>query len=89
MMSNFSFSHNDFKSCLVLIRRNEYLWSKGLTLSKKITTLTTLQDNSLKNSMGKGENTRYTAFSLINAPPPGRYISKRGGTYYGTTICVS
>ena len=26
----FSFSHNVFKSCLVLMRQNEYLWSKGL-----------------------------------------------------------
>ena len=32
--SNFSFSHNVFKSCLLLMRQNEYLWSKGLnTLS--------------------------------------------------------
>ena len=28
--SNFSFSHNVFKSCLFLMRQNEYLWSKGL-----------------------------------------------------------
>ena len=28
--SNFSFSNNVFKSCLLLIRQNEYLWSKGL-----------------------------------------------------------
>ena len=26
----FSFSHNVFKSCLLLVRQNEYLWSKGL-----------------------------------------------------------
>ena len=31
IMSNFSFSHKVFKSCLVLMRQNEYLWSKGLT----------------------------------------------------------
>ena len=31
VMSNFSFSHNVFKSCLLLVRQNEYLWSKGLT----------------------------------------------------------
>ena len=24
------FSHNVFKSCLLLLRQNEYLWSKGL-----------------------------------------------------------
>ena len=30
-MSNFSFSLNVFKSCLLLMRQNEYLWSKGLT----------------------------------------------------------
>ena len=28
--SNFSFSHNVFKSCFLLMRRIEYLWSKGL-----------------------------------------------------------
>ena len=28
--SNFSFSHNVFKSSLFLMRENEYLWSKGL-----------------------------------------------------------
>ena len=28
--SNFFFSHIVFKSCLLLIRQNEYLWSKGL-----------------------------------------------------------
>ena len=30
VMSNFSFSHNVFKSCLLLMCQNEYLWSKGL-----------------------------------------------------------
>ena len=29
--SNFSFSHDVFKSCLLLMHQNEYLWSKGLT----------------------------------------------------------
>ena len=28
--SNFSFSYNGFKSCLLLMNYNEYLWSKGL-----------------------------------------------------------
>ena len=28
--SNFSFFHNVFKSCLLLMHQNEYLWSKGL-----------------------------------------------------------
>ena len=28
--SNFSFSHNVFKSSLFLMRQNEYLWSKGI-----------------------------------------------------------
>ena len=28
--SNFFFSHNVFKSCLLLMRQNEYLWSKGI-----------------------------------------------------------
>ena len=31
VMSNFSFSHNVFKNCLLLMCQNEYLWSKGLT----------------------------------------------------------
>ena len=30
--SNFSLSHNVFKSCLLLMRQNEYLWSKGLNV---------------------------------------------------------
>ena len=30
-MSNFFFSHNVIKSCLLLMGQNEYLWSKGLT----------------------------------------------------------
>ena len=34
VMSNFSFSHNVFKSCVLLMCQNEYLWSKGLTLSQ-------------------------------------------------------
>ena len=34
VMSNFSFSHNDFKNCLTLMHQNKYLWSKGLTFSK-------------------------------------------------------
>ena len=29
-MSNFYFSHNVFKNCLLLMRQNEYLWSKEL-----------------------------------------------------------
>ena len=29
--SNFFFSHNVYKSCLLLMHQNEYLWSKGLT----------------------------------------------------------
>ena len=34
--SNFSFSHNVFKSSLVLMRQNEYLWSNGLTNNKTL-----------------------------------------------------
>ena len=30
--SNFFFSHNVFKSWLLLMRQNKYLWSKGFTL---------------------------------------------------------
>ena len=32
--SNFFFSHNVFKSCLLFICQNEYLWSKGLNMDK-------------------------------------------------------
>ena len=28
--SNFFFSHKVFKSCLLLMRQNEYIWSEGL-----------------------------------------------------------
>ena len=31
IMSSFSFFQNVFKSCLLLMRKNEYLWSKGFT----------------------------------------------------------
>ena len=31
---NFFFCNNVFKRYLLLIRQNEYLWSKGLTLSQ-------------------------------------------------------
>ena len=34
--SNFSFSHNVLKSCLVLMHQNKYQWSKGLTGKKKM-----------------------------------------------------
>ena len=33
---NFFFSHNVFKSCLLLMRQNEYLWSKRLTDKKRL-----------------------------------------------------
>ena len=33
--SNFSFSHNVFKSCQLLMCQNEYLWSKGLNMVGK------------------------------------------------------
>ena len=35
VMSNFFFSHNIFKSCLLLTRQNGYLWSKGLRMVDK------------------------------------------------------
>ena len=42
LTSNFSFSQNVFKSCLLFMRENEYLWSKGLNISVVLweTTLT-------------------------------------------------
>ena len=33
--SNFFFSHNVFKSCLLLMRQNEYLWSRVNSLPKE------------------------------------------------------
>ena len=36
VVSNFSFSHNVFKICLLLMRENEYLWSKGYSSLKSI-----------------------------------------------------
>ena len=37
--SNFSFFHNVFKSCLLLMSKNEYLWSKGLRSNSGICNL--------------------------------------------------
>ena len=34
--SNFFFSHNVFKSCLLLIHQNEYSWSEGLMTFKRV-----------------------------------------------------
>ena len=40
-------SHNVYKSCLLLMRQNEYLWSKGLHV---VTTMSlSLQSGSTKN----------------------------------------
>ena len=33
--SNFSYSHNVFKSCLLFEHQNEYLWSKGFKYNGK------------------------------------------------------
>ena len=45
--SNFSFSDKAFKSFLVLMRQNDYLWSKGL--SEPLASLITFFRMSLKN----------------------------------------
>ena len=47
LTSNFFFSPNVFKSSLLLMHQNEYVWSKGLTIQKK---------RAFENS-GKRENT--------------------------------
>ena len=39
VMSNFSFSHYVFKSCQLLMRQNECLWSKGLNMFALLTSL--------------------------------------------------
>ena len=31
LTSNFTFSHNVYNSCLLLMRQNKYQWSKGLS----------------------------------------------------------
>ena len=36
VMRNFSFSHHVFKSCLFLMRQNEYLWRKGLKVCRAL-----------------------------------------------------
>ena len=46
--SNFSFAHNVFKSCLMLICQNEYQWSKGLNDD--------FCPERKENIIGKGEN---------------------------------
>ena len=51
--SNFSFSHNVFKSCLLLMRHNEYLWSKGLTLiARELLKFLTCNLNGISRSEG-------------------------------------
>ena len=35
IMSNFFFSYDVFKRCLMLMHQNEYLWSKGLKQPEK------------------------------------------------------
>ena len=48
-------SHNVFKSCLLLMRQNEYLWGKALT---------TLRDKAFENVIGlpreKADNQHFT-----------------------------
>ena len=64
--SNFSFSHNAFKNCLLLMRKNEYLWSKGLTLYQ-MTKFKALADDSL-------DVTHRLKFSLKLNPLPNNKI---------------
>ena len=54
--SNLLFSHNVFKSRLLLMRQNEYLWSKGLTNLKK---------EAFENIVEKGENAANQHFLLF------------------------
>ena len=53
--SNFSFSHNVFKSCLFLWCQNKYLWSKGLNLSPTLSQTSPGFYVSFENTVGKGE----------------------------------
>ena len=46
-MSNFSLSHNVFKSCLLLMCQNEYIWGKGLRNNTEINSLYLCEDDKL------------------------------------------
>ena len=50
VMSNFSFSHNIFKHCLLLMHQNEYLWGKGLISQTLILVIVFGQSKSVSNS---------------------------------------
>ena len=64
IMSNFFFSRNVFKSCLLLMYQNEYLWSKGLnneqqravTLGGREKQLISSKGNNCENSMNCNQN---------------------------------
>ena len=65
IMSNFFFFHNVFKRCQMTMHQNEYLWSKGLTLSQTSPFFFTfLQYKSFENSVGKGEIAHKEQFLL-------------------------
>ena len=53
VMSNFSYSHNVFKSCLLLMHQSEYLWSKGLTLHHTILFFNNSNQEGFKKLCGK------------------------------------
>ena len=46
--SNFSFSHNVLKSCLLLMQQNEYLWGKGFLPPKFFSNADFLKNNTEK-----------------------------------------
>ena len=59
-MSNFFFSHNVCKSCLLLMCHNEYLWSEGLNMKMAESFL-----KRVENTVGKGEIAHYMQFLLF------------------------
>ena len=61
--SNFSSSHNVFKSCLLLMCQNEYLWSKGLKLCTTRFRLSTTLKKKLLKTLWKKEKMLVTSIS--------------------------
>ena len=56
-MSIFFFSHNVFKSCLLLMHQNEYLLNKRLKFRREVSVTDKIK--SVENILSKGERTVY------------------------------
>ena len=73
--SNFSFSHDVFKSCLVLMRQNEYLLSKGLRKSLSL----------FQNPLRQAHHTRHNSADSV---PTSNLVCIKEVTIR-TTFCVA